>query len=648
MNPDDLTVLKPYKIGALELRNRIAFISTIGNIGTQHWFEDARIAYYAERAKGGVGLIITEGLSVHPTSIPVPTVPFVHDPELIPNFRRLADAVHVHGTALIGQLWHVGRNSLWSPFLTPWSASGERDPLSGTTPHAMSESEIAELIANYARSASNLEQAGFDGAELHGGHGYLLTQFMSPWSNRRTDRWGGSLENRCRFVVEVTRAVRGAVGPKFVVGLKFSAHEYVDGGIDQPMGQEIIAHLMKEAPLDFIEVTQSNFSPSLERHTPDFRFDDLPFIHLAAGIREVSNGAPVMAIAKIPDIQSAEGIVRDGKADLIGFSRPLVADPHLVAKVAAGQEPRPCIYCNVCWDVVQQLRPIACIYGPETGQELEGVAELVPAEQPQTVRVVGAGPAGLEVARVAAQRGHNVFLYEARDEAGGRLARDSSVAGLETIGKAWKWLRDEAVKAGVTVEYGKTVDGATIGTWPESDIIVQATGAVPDVLPVEGAERVISLEAAIAESGSIEGPVAIIDEIEDEPVYATAETLAARGLDVHIVTRRQAIGRRTPYVNLIGVLRRLDFAGVRLHADVVPARMEAGKLIVRHGLSGVERVLGPITTIVRAGPYKARSRLADTNHRLLVVGDSYSPRTVMAVVREANSVGRGLELLGQR
>ena len=281
------SALEPIRIGSVELRNRIVMSATVNNLGLNLRITDELIAFYTERARGGVGAIVTEGLSVHETSIPNPTVPLAFDERVVPGFAKLAESVHEAGAALFGQLWHVGRQALWNPSLAAWGVSGMRDPYSGSTPHVMTTPEIREVIAGFVRSAVNLERAGFDGVELHGAHGYLLTQFLSPLSNTRTDEWGGSLENRSRFVVELITGIRKAVGAGFVVGIKLPAHEYVDGGIDLEEAQAITAYLVNTARPDFFATGQGNFSPSLEKHVPDMHFPDMAFVHLPAGIRAV-------------------------------------------------------------------------------------------------------------------------------------------------------------------------------------------------------------------------------------------------------------------------------------------------------------------------------------------------------------------------
>ncbi|MGD9958068.1 FAD-dependent oxidoreductase [Nocardioides sp.] len=624
--------LTPLRVGSIELRNRIAMSATVNNLGLNREITDAQIAFYTERAAGGVGAIVTEGMSVHPTSIPNPTVPLAYDEDLVPGLRRLADSVHAEGAALIGQLWHVGRQALWNPGLIPWGVSGQRDHYSGSTPHVMTEAEIIEVIEGFVQGARNLRSAGFDGAELHGAHGYLINQFLSPSSNRRDDRWGGSLENRARFAVELINRVRAAAGDDFVVGIKLSVDEYIEGGLDLEATQAIVEHLAQAARPDYIATGQGNFSPSLEKHVPDLHFKDLEFAHLPRGVREVSDGIPVMAVSKVPGIDAASTLVGDGSADLVGMVRALLADAHLVRKAIEGTPARPCIYCNVCWDYIHTGRAVACVYAPDSERPTD--PEPATAGAPLTVDVVGGGPAGLEFARVALQRGKQVHVHEASGAVGGRMRREAQVEGREVYQQAVDWLEGEVRRLGGEISLNDPVDLGETGKLA-GDLTVVATGAVPILTELPGVSDVRSLEDVLADPDAVRGPVVIVDEVEAEPVYGIAEELARRGLEVTILTRRAALGRRVPYINLIGVHRRLDEAGIDVHVLTVPQRAEDGQLVVSHAFSGRERVLGPIGTLVEAGPY--RSSVEDLAAAGLVVGDASAPRDLLAAVREANT-----------
>ncbi len=489
------SVLEPYKAGRLELRNRIVQAATVTNLGRNDYVTDEQVAFYAERAAGGVGLVISEGLAVHHSSIPTHTVPLAYDEALVGDFARMASAVHAEGARVLGQLWHAGRQALWNPMQLPWSASSERDPYSGATPHSVTVDEIGELVDGFADSASNLRRAGFDGVELHGAHGYLLTQFLSAWSNRRGDEYGGSVENRARIVVQLIERIREVCGDAFVVGLKISAAEGVPAGIELDGARELVVHLVQTAPPDYVAVSQGNFSPSLEWHTPDMRFDDAHFRHLWSGVREIAAGVPVMAVGKVPSVALAQSVVDAGDADLVAMTRALLADPRLVEKERAGRRPRPCVYCNLCWHQIHTLRPVGCFYAADTPESpaRRASAEAAPRESTgrRDVRVVGAGLAGLEFARVAARLGHVVRVYEAQDQAGGRLRAEASVPGREAFAAASSWLLDELEEIGVVVEAGARVEAETIASWPEGALIVQATGAEAVVEALEGAAQTL-------------------------------------------------------------------------------------------------------------------------------------------------------------
>lgn len=640
MTPDiRQMVLEPFSVGGLKLANRIAFAATVNNLGANDRITAEQVRFYAARAKGGCGLVITEGLSVHATSVPNETVPLAFDARLVPGFRRLARSVHASGAPILGQLWHVGRQALWNPTVQPWAPSPSRDPFSGSTPHSMSEAEILEVIESFALTATNLQTADFDGVEIHGAHGYLITQFLSPWSNQRTDRWGGSVENRCRVLVEVVQRIRKRCRAGFVVGLKLSVHEFVEGGLDLALSQEVVRHVVRMARPDYIGVSQGNFSPSLERHVPDMRFRDTPFVDLAKGIRDVADGVPVMALGKVPSIAAAEALVRREVADLVGLSRPLIADANMVTKTKLGMEPRPCIYCNVCWHFIHTHRPVTCVYAPAS----EGSAtKRVSRGAKRDIRVIGGGVAGLEVARVALSRGHRVHIYEAQANVGGRLNREATIPGRESVGRAARWLEHQVRIGGGIIDCNTAIGPDEVSSWSPNDLVIMATGAEPIVEPVNGATEVLSLEAAIAKPGALHGPVAIIDEIEDEPVYAGAEYLRAAGKDVFIVTRRPQIGRHVSYVSLIGVLRRLDGLGIEVRSLAIPVRIEMGTMIVRHPFSGRERPVGQTGSVVRAGPYRSHNLPQSWSHETIVVGDASAPRSLVEVFREAAAIAQRL------
>jgi NADPH-dependent 2,4-dienoyl-CoA reductase/sulfur reductase-like enzyme len=529
-----------------------------------------------------------------------------------------------------------------------WSPSAERDPVSGSTPHAMTLAEVSEIVAAFVETAERLKRAGFDGVELHGAHGYLITQFLSPWSNRRDDAYGGPIEHRIRFVREIIDGVRETCGPEFVVGLKLSIHEYVSGGLTLEDSREILEHLNRSSPPDYVGVSQGNFTGSLERHVPDMRFDPAPFLGLAEGIRGAAGTVPIVFMGRVVGPSHAESILASGAVDLIGMARPLIADADLARKALAGQPERirPCIFCNTCWGEIHAMRPVACIHGPETGREAEEPEDALPPPAPRrVVRIIGAGPAGLEAARVASRRGHDVHVYEARARAGGQASPDAVVPGREDFGKIADYLVQEAARAGARIHLAHPVGVEAAAQWiAGGDAVIAATGAEPDPPAVPGARAVYTLESALARGDWAGMGVVVLDEIEDEPVYAAAEALAARGAAVQLVTRRLQIGRRLAFVSLIGTLRRLAEADIPILTCRVPVRMEGQTLVTRHAFSGREDALERVDALVCCGPYRARDAVArellGRGLPVRLIGDAYAPRRMAVAVFEGHEAGR--------
>ena len=631
------------------MRNRVVMMATVNNLGRNDLVTPSQVAFYEARARAGVAAIVTEGLSVHPTSIPNPTVPLAYQKDVQAGLAVLTQAVHAHGALIFGQLWHVGRNALWNVADVPWSPSPERDPFSGTTPHELTLDEIRELIDAFVLTAAGLQRAGFDGVEVHGAHGYLITQFLSPWSNKRTDSYGGDTEKRTRFVIELLRGIRAACGPRFVVGLKLSIDEFVPGGITLEESARIIDRIRTSARPDYFGVSQANFA-TLERHVPDMRFPASPFVNLARGIRDVAHDIPIIFMGRIRSPLEAEAILESGDADLIGMSRPLLADAELVAKAERGEADRirPCVYCNVCWEAIHSQRAIVCVHAPETGRESE-LRELRAVSRPSArqIRVIGAGPSGLATAVVAARRGHTVDVYEADDAPGGQLRLAAFVPGREEFARIQEHLLAEASRAGVKIHTREAVDADAVETWIDrGNTVVLATGSEPTGGSLETGLGSLTLESALPVEDWTGKQVVVVDEIDDEPTYALAETIAARGARVHLLTRRPQVGRRVAAVSMMGAFRRLDVAGVQIVPLHIPVRHEADRLIIRHVFSGNERQIAPVDTLIWCGPYRARDDLARElrarGRAVRSVGDCYAPRGAMLAILDGHLVGREL------
>jgi thioredoxin reductase len=514
----------------------------------------------------------------------------------------------------------------------------------------MTRAEIREVVDGFATTARHVREAGFDGVELHGAHGYLITQFLSPWSNRRTDEYGGSFDNRMRFVLEIVARIREACGPAFVLGVKLNGHEFVEGGIDTGEARSI-ARQLALAGVDLIGVSQGNFSKSLEAHAPDMHFPPAPFRHIARAVREAVSGVPVYAMARFSTPADAEAALVSGDADLVGMSRALIADPNLPAKAraAALETVRPCIMCNVCWGAIPLGRPLFCIYNPSVGQEATIDADAPPAAAVRKkVVVIGGGLAGLEAARVAALRGHAVTLLERGPALGGQALLAERLPGRADFGLMTRWLVSRVERLPIDVRLKTEATRATI-LGLGADAVVIATGspppAVPDWVSAAVRSRVVTawdVVAGVTPSGMT---VTVIDADGEHEGPGTAELLAAEGRRVTLVTAFEFVAFYANYLSRIGIMRRLGQAGVRLVTAAVPRRFDGAALDVENLYARTIETI-PTEAVVLAGPNRASAALADVLRtdvpELHVIGDAYAPRKAAAAVHEGHRVGRVL------
>lgn len=598
-------LFRPYPMGGLELRNRIVLAGHGSRFVDwhDHHVTDRQAAYLGERARGGVGLIIQGSGMVHPTGLAAPGVNEIWDDRSVPAYRVVADAVHEHGAAIFGQLSHLGRQGHgWASQRELWAPSAIADPASRVVPHAMTRREITELVDAYRQGAARYLAAGFDGLEVYLAHGYLLCSFLSPFSNLRTDAYGGSLENRCRLPLEVLDAVRAEVGADVPVGVRISADELVPGGIDVPEAQRIVAHLLGAVRVDYVNVSQSNYV-TMDAQIPDMSYPRVPFVDNARRIREVSGGVPVMTVARIVTPEAAETLLADGTADFVCLVRPLIADPEWPAKARDGRRDRirECISCNVgCRGGPLRGTPIACLVNPAVGREREpGVTRLTRAERPRHVLVVGGGPAGLKAAETAALRGHRVTLLEATDRLGGQvLVAAAAMPYRDEFANAVRHLERELRLLGVDVQLETPAGADTVGA-VGADAVVVATGSLPGRLPVPGGDSpdVVSVQQAIV-AGVAARSVVVVDCGEaDWKSLTAAECLASRGHRVRVVTPGSAGAEIDPF-SRGPLLRRLARAGVEIleHRSVLD--VAPGTMRLRHAWSGGEERLSGVDGVV--------------------------------------------------
>ena len=640
------------EVGARTLRNRIALPATLTNFGAGNRTTDRWINFLAERARGGCGLIVTEIIAVDPEALAHGAIVTGYEDANDPGFERVADEVHAAGSCILGQLWHPGRQQLWHPTRSPAGVSDQPDALSWTVPRVMTTEECARLVDAYVAVARRLARCGFDGVELHGAHGYLITQFLSPWSNTREDGYGGGLEGRTRFVREIAERIRDACGESFVVGFKMPADEGVEGGIDVEEAARITERLSATGAFDLFAYGQGNFSLSLENHVPDMHFRPGHFIDLHRRMREVSGGVPVMALGRVGNADLAERIVAEGYGDLVGMTRAQVSDAAFSNKAREGREDeiRPCIFDNFCWGQVHAGKPIAEFHNPYLGER--GEAHWTPSAAPSARRVVvvGAGPAGLEAAWIAAARGHEVHLLGSGSSAGGKLLLEARLPGHADVAKVIEHQIRMAERHGVRLVLGTRADEAAVRELAP-DAVVVASGAtmrrprwawsnsVLIISTVEFAER---RGTPAAPSGRT---AVLFDHDHTASTYAVAEALAESHEEVVLLTPRTQIAQAVNYCSALGVHRRLHGLEVEMVTATEPVEIrEDGEVHCRNVFSGHVGVVEEVDTVVYATPRRAEDALAGELADLspTLIGDCLAPRNLSIAIHEGHMVGNTL------
>ena len=642
-------LFSPLKLGEITLRNRI--VSTAHSTGLSEGTSigDRVLAYYTARARGGVGLIITGSTSVHPSSTSKLMPALANwDDSVIEPYRKLAAAVHPHGTRIFAQLNHAGALSGGGKLERTVAPSAIDSELSSATPHELSIEEIAEIVAAFAAAARRAREGGLDGVELHGGHGNLIQQFLSPLTNRRIDDYGGSPAKRRRFALEVAGAVRAAVGPKFVVGLRISAEEDHPGGLALDDTREIAPAIVEAGKLNYVNVTSgSDLSAwsQVHHYAPMY----LPSGHLrrlARGIREAV-AVPVICVGRIVDPRDAEAILEAGDADLVGMTRALIADRDLPEKARRGDFDgiRYCVGINEgCLGRLYRGAHVTCVQDPRTGRELD-LDDLPPAAAVRRVVVVGGGVAGMEAARIAALRGHRVTLLERRTELGGQIQHARRAPGRAELGAVVDHLVRELRLRNVEIACNvEATEASVLALKP--DAVVIATGSEPRMPELEGSEgRYVSARDAL-DGARLGDPVVVFDTKGDMVGLSTADFLAERRHRVTVVTTRRQPGQQIELMTGRLLYQRLLDRKVSFVLESEVVRLTPEGIVIRHRYSGHETVLSGIATVVAACGGEANGSLHLALKRrapaldLRLVGDAAAPRHIEAAIYEGHLAAR--------
>ncbi|MCX2698565.1 NADH:flavin oxidoreductase [Ochrobactrum chromiisoli] len=561
-------LLQPFKIKHLTLRNRLMTTSHEPAYPEDGMPKGRYRAYHVERAKAGLALTMTAGsAAVSRDSPPVFNNVLAYKDEVVRWMRELTDECHEHGAAVMIQLTHLGRRTRWdkADWLPVVAPTLEREPAHRAFPKLIETWDIDRIKKDFADAAERMKAANVDGVEFES-FGHLLSQFWSPMSNHLDNEYGGSLENRMRFSLEVLAAVRERVGPDFILGVRYVADEDVATGYGKDEGLEISRRLKDSGLIDFLNVTKGHIETDagLTDQIPIMGMASAPHLELAGEVRATTK-FPVFHATRIQDVATARYAIAEGKVDMIGMTRAHLADPHIVRKILEKREHdiRPCVGANYCLDRIYQGGMALCIHNPASGRE-ETMPHSVPkGDVEKKVVIVGAGPAGLEAARVAGERGHRVVVMEAAAKAGGQiLLTAQSPRRREMLGIA-DWRLAQCEQLGVEIRYNVWADSDTVLS-EDPDVVIIATGGLPhtDVL-VEGNELVCSAWDII--SGDIKPgtDVLIYDDAGDHVALQAAEIIAQTGAKVEIMTRDRSFSPEVMAMNLVPYMRALQNRDVK-------------------------------------------------------------------------------------
>jgi len=561
-------LLQPYRLKHLELRNRIITTSHEPAYPVDGMPTSRYIAYHAERAKGGIAMTMTAGsAAVSKDSPPAFSNLLAYRDEIVPHVRNLCDAVHEHGAAIMIQLTHLGRRTRWDTgdWLPTVSPSHKREPAHRAFPKQIEDWDIQRIITEYADAAERMQAGGMDGIELEA-YGHLMDQFWSPLTNTLDAPYGGSVEQRVQFTLDVLAAIRQRVGDEFIIGVRACTDELLDRGLSKEDGLQIAQILKATGQVDFLNIIRGHIDTDagLTDVIPIQGMRNNPHLDFAGEIRSAT-GLPTLHAAKIPDLATARYAIAEGKLDLVGMTRAHMADPHLVKKLIEGREEqiRPCVGANYCLDRIYQGGAAFCIHNPSTGREEQQPHLIQPADQKRQVVIVGAGPAGLEAARVSAERGHQVTVFEASNNAGGQIALTARSERRREMQSIIDWRLAECERLGVEIRYNSWAEASDIIN-ENPDLVIIATGGYPQTEILEsGNEHVSSCWDVLAGDCKPAQRVLIFDDAGDHVGLQAAEILAKAGSDVEITTPDRSFAPEVMGMNLVPYMRSLQSLNTR-------------------------------------------------------------------------------------
>ena len=649
------TLFSSWTLGGVPLRNRLAHASILTHLAKDGRPTDSLLNYLANRARGGAAMIVTEPLAMLSRLPPSNRVHAFND-DALPELTRLVEAVEEYGTRLIGQIQdpgrgrhQIGRNE------SAIGASALPDDLSWTVPRVLTGLEIHQLIDEWAIACRRLQRAGFSGVEISAGHGHLFHQFLSSQSNVRKDEFGGDRTGRTLFLVKLITRIRAMCGRPFIIGIKLPASDSIKGGIDCVEAAKIAKHIADCGELNYWTFAWGAHADSLWQHLPGEEGDRAPYLEQIKELRRAEPSIPTGALGYITDPNEAEKALTDGTADIVFLGRAMIADPAWGEKARQGreQEIRYCVSCNNCWRSTVEAGAVACDNNPAIGIKDEALWRPTKTLHQRRVVVVGGGVAGLEVAWIAAARGHSVSLLGSENGWGGKTRLHAELPGSENLSSVYDYQFLAAQREGVQLHAGfaSMVDIQAL----EPDTVVLATGAtmlvpsfVPEIYALEGLipdlRQLVADFMILKTSGN--GRLVIFDKDHTEMTYAAAEFLSHRFTEVIIVTPRDRLASDCSLINRQKIYSRLYRCGVKIITSSEPAnldKLEEGLVVIYNIYSGAAEDLTDISSITYSCSRSPNDGLVkpleDGGYNVVRVGDCFAPRSLLAATGQGFEVG---------